>query len=206
MTPEEKTLMDALAAPFPAECIGWKPGIITGNRALALAYIDARDVMNRLDAVVGVAGWEDSYEQWGGDGAVLCRLRVRLGEAWITKTDVGGASDQPDKGDKAKAAVSDALKRAAAKLGVGRYLYALPVQWAEYDPAKRCFVRPPQLPAWALPKVLSIEELRERLKTAAVKGLKALEAEWHRIGEAGRKACAGDLAELKRVAQSMEAA
>src|SRR5205085_1320155 len=43
-------------------------------------------------------------------------------------------------------------KRAAVKFGVGRYLYRLPAQWVDYDPHKRQFVRPPALPAFALPK------------------------------------------------------
>ena len=56
-----------------------------------------------------------------------------------------------DAGDKLKAAFSDALKRAAVKLGIGRYLARLPRQWVDYDPQARQFVRPPTLPAWALP-------------------------------------------------------
>src|SRR5262249_36601388 len=50
-----------------------------------------------------------------------------------------------------KAAFSDALKRAAVKFGVGRYLYRLPSQWVDYDPQRRQFARPPALPVSALP-------------------------------------------------------
>src|SRR5262249_44867130 len=50
------------------------------------------------------------------------------------------------------AAFSDALKRAAVKFGVGRYLYRLPQQWCDYDPQKRRFVKEPALPESALPK------------------------------------------------------
>ena len=70
---------------------------------------------------------------------------------FVRETDVGSPSEQPDDGDKLKAAFSDALKRAAIKLGIGRYLYRLPRQWVDYDPQQRQFVRPPQLPTWALP-------------------------------------------------------
>src|SRR5262249_31196354 len=80
-----------------------------------------------------------------------CRLRLRIGNRWITKVDVGGPSEQPDGGDRLKAAFSDALKRAAVKFGVGRYLYRLPSQWLDYDPQKRQFTRTPTLPEWALP-------------------------------------------------------
>ncbi|MGH7226293.1 MAG: Rad52/Rad22 family DNA repair protein, partial [Gemmataceae bacterium] len=45
-----------------------------------------------------------------------------------------------------------ALKRAAVKFGIGRYLYRLPSQWVDYDPQKRQFARTPTLPPSALPK------------------------------------------------------
>jgi hypothetical protein len=80
------------------------------------------------------------------DGSVVCRLKVRLGNDWITKMDVGAPSEQPDEGDRRKAAFSDALKRAAVKFGIGRYLYRLKDLWVDYDPQRRAFARPPMLP------------------------------------------------------------
>jgi hypothetical protein len=150
LRPEIEPTMRALAAPFAPELMRFKPAVVTGNRALALAYVDARVIQDRLDDVLGVAGWQDDYECLP-DGSVVCRLRLRLGDTWITKVDVGGPSEQPDGGDRLKAAFSDALKRAAVKFGVGRYLYRLPAQWVDYDPQRRQFVRPPNLPASALP-------------------------------------------------------
>src|SRR5262245_26201280 len=117
-----------LAAPFRANEVRFKPAVVSGNRALALADVDARAIQDRLDNVLGVAGWQDDYECLP-DGSVVCRLRLRLGEEWITKMDVGGPSEQPDEGDRRKAAFSDALKRAAVKFGVGRYLYRLAPMW-----------------------------------------------------------------------------
>jgi hypothetical protein len=143
-------LTRALAAPFDLSEVRFKPAVVSGNRALALAYVDARVIQDRLDDVLGVAGWQDDYECLA-DGSVVCRLRLRLGDTWVTKVDVGGPSEQPDGGDRLKAAFSDALKRAAVKFGVGRYLYRLPSQWVDYDPQKRQFVRLPSLPASALP-------------------------------------------------------
>jgi hypothetical protein len=140
----------ALGALFQPSEVKFKPAVISGNRALALAYVDVRAVQNRLDEVCGVAGWQDSYRVLP-DGAVICRLRLKIGEQWVTKVDVGSPSGQPDNGDRTKAAFSDALKRAAVKFGVGRYLYRLPRQWCDYDPQKREFVRVPALPAWAVP-------------------------------------------------------
>ncbi len=150
MNADAKQLSLALTAPFPAEAVHWKPLAVKGNRALAAAYLGARAVMQRLDSVFGVGGWKDAYALVAG-GSVVCTLSVLVNDQWIDKTDVGSPSEQPDDGDKLKAAFSDALKRAAIKLGVGRYLYRLPRQWVDYDPQARQFVRPPQLPTWALP-------------------------------------------------------
>lgn len=148
MTPEQ--LMAALREPFPAESIGWKPGATSGNRALAMPFIDARDVMDRLDAVFGLTGWQDEYLPCP-DGTAVCTLRVRIGGEWISHQDVGGASDQPDEGDRRKSSFSDALKRAAVKLGIGRYLYALSPIWCDWDQQRKRFATEPQLPASALP-------------------------------------------------------
>jgi hypothetical protein len=143
-------LTKALSAPFEASEVKFKPAVVSGNRAMALAYVDARVIQDRLDDVLGVDGWQDDYE-CREDGSVVCRLRLRLGDEWVTKVDVGGPSEQSDGGDRLKAAFSDALKRAAVKFGIGRYLYRLPAQWLDYDTKTKRFVRPPTLPANALP-------------------------------------------------------
>jgi hypothetical protein len=157
---EVEGLTQELAAPFDPREVRFKPAVVSGNRALALAYVDARAIQDRLDDVVGVEGWQDEYECLP-DGSVVCKLHVRLGGEWVTKTDVGGQSEQPDEGDRRKAAFSDALKRAAVKFGIGRYLYRLPQQWCDYDPHKRQFARTPTLPAWALPGP-AVKELTPR--------------------------------------------
>lgn len=149
MTSDE--IAAALAEPFEAREVKFKPQSVKNNRCLAMAYIDARLIMDRLDDVIGVENWRDEYTILN-DGSVQCHLGIRFGGEWVTKCDVGSPSEQPDGGDRLKAAFSDALKRAAVKFGVGRYLYRLSSQWVDYDPTKRQIVQPPQLPAWALPK------------------------------------------------------
>ncbi len=144
-------LAEALAAPFDSTAVRFKPGKVAGNRAMALVYVDARAIQDRLDEVMGMLGWQDDYE-FLPDGSVVCRLRLRVGDEWITKVDVGAPSEQPDEGDRRKAAVSDALKRAAVKFGIGRYLYRVGEMWADFDPQKKKFVKPPTLPAHLLPK------------------------------------------------------
>ncbi len=149
--PQVQALAAALAEPFEPGDVKFKPQSVKNNRCLAMAYIDARLIQDRLDEVLGVENWQDRYEILA-DGSVMCRLRVNLGGRWITKADVGSPSEQPDSGDRLKAAFSDALKRAAVKFGIGRYLYRLSAQWVDYDPVKKQIVRPPQLPAFAIPR------------------------------------------------------
>jgi hypothetical protein len=140
-----------LAAPFQPKAIKWKPGRVSGNRAQAIAYIDARMVEDRLDEVLGIDGWKDSYEALAE--GVICKLSIRLPgtDEWVERWDVGGESGQPDAGDRIKAAFSDALKRAAVKFGVGRYLYTLPSEWVDYDPQKKQLKSTPRLPGYAIP-------------------------------------------------------
>jgi hypothetical protein len=149
--PTAAAIQAALAEPFDRRVLKCKPGAVKDNQALAMPYLDARDVADRLDQVLGLDGWQDDYEQLA-DGTLLCRLRVRIGRAWITRCGVGGPSDQTDVGDRKKAAESDALKRAAVKFGVGRYLYRLPKFWLGWDATSKRFTQQPVMPAWALPK------------------------------------------------------
>lgn len=144
-------VFERLAELFEPKEVKWKSQTVKGNRALAVAYVDARVIQDRLDDVLGPGNWQDEYEQLS-DGAVLCKLSVRVDGEWIRKMDVGGPSEQPDGGDRTKAAFSDSLKRAAVKFGVGRYLYRLPLQWVEYDAQNRRFAKEPQLPASAIPQ------------------------------------------------------
>src|SRR5262249_52193601 len=54
MSNEVKNLMAALAAAFEPAEVKFKPGVVSGNRALALPYVDARVVQDRLDDVLGL--------------------------------------------------------------------------------------------------------------------------------------------------------
>jgi hypothetical protein len=143
---EAKRVQDAFAMPFDAADVKYKPAMVKNNRALALAYVDARLVLDRLDEVVGIDGWRDEYTHLP-NGSVECRLSVRIAGVWVTKADVGSPSEQPDEHDRVKAAVSDALKRAAVKFGIGRFLYRMPQVWRDYDPVKKRFAdAPPETP------------------------------------------------------------
>ncbi len=53
---------------------------------------------------------------------MICYLSIRCDGEWVTKSD--GAGDTNIEAE--KGGISDALKRAAQKFGIGRYLYYLP--------------------------------------------------------------------------------
>lgn len=141
-----------LREPFPASVIKFKPQTVTkdGTRAMAVAYVDATAITDRLDEVFGIGGWQDHYEVLP-DGCVICTLQVFIHDVWVQKQDVGQPSGQPDEGNKRKAAFTNALKRTAVKLGIGRYIAKLPKQWVEYDAQKKQLKTTPTLPPWALP-------------------------------------------------------
>lgn len=116
-----------LSAEFPRDTVHWRAQTLTreGDKALALAYLDARDVMDRLDEVCGAGNWQSEITETSR-GRVICRLGIRIGDAWVWKTD--GAGDTAVEGE--KGGISDALKRAAVHWGVGRYLYRMDAVWA----------------------------------------------------------------------------
>lgn len=172
--------LSALAAPFPAAAVEWvviesklydgKPGVTVA------AFLDARSIMERLDAVVGPAGWQTDIKAAPNslDG-VLYGLSLYLNGQWVTKYD--GADIPPVKGerqaDRTKSALTAGIRRAAMLWGIGRYLWALPKrQYAVTSDRKSDrtpffhVIKPkrddkwqpmkiwwgsPVLPAWALP-------------------------------------------------------
>jgi hypothetical protein len=125
---EAQAIFDQLAAPFPTEDISWRVGP-TNERykkedeqlaGQALAYIDARTVMDRLDSVVGPGDWQCNYTPGVGT-SIVCNIGIRINGEWLWKADGAGPSEmEADKG-----ALSDAFKRAGVRWGIARYLYDL---------------------------------------------------------------------------------
>lgn len=157
-----------LKEPFEPSAIHWRVGATTKDKkkGIALAYLDARDVMDRLDEVVGFEGWKDSYhaepprsvrkedrkatpkvhymEQI--PGRVICTISILIDGHWISKSD--GAGETAVEGE--KGGISDAFKRCAVKWGIGRYLYRLSNIWVELDQYKK-IIQTPKLPPEAIP-------------------------------------------------------
>lgn len=134
---EAKALQGMFREPF-AE-INWKVQSVSKDKTkgLAVAYIDARDVAERLDA--SGEYWEDSYtvhqmsakqvgERTIDAWVVECKLTIGT----VSRCDVGTGDGE----EAAKSAYSDAFKRAAVKFGIGRYLYSLPSVWMPIDEYK----------------------------------------------------------------------
>jgi hypothetical protein len=107
-----------------------------GNKATCVAYIDARDVMNLLDEVVGPENWKDEYYQV--KDTMFCKLSIKVCDEWVTKSDGGAESDNTFIAGEAKikGEPSDAFKRAAVKWGIGRFLYAMDIKWIDVQNKK----------------------------------------------------------------------
>ena len=128
-----KEILKKLTKPWSKKDVKWRVGSVSKDKkkALPLAYIDARTVMERLDDVIGAENWQDRYE-FHGD-TVVCYLSIRINDEWITKSD--GAGDSAV--EKEKGAISDAFKRASVKWGMGRELYAIKCRWQPINDYKQ---------------------------------------------------------------------
>lgn len=95
----------------------------TGHKwAMMLLYKDARCDMRILDETYGPDGWQREHQLI--DGKLYCTISIwseKL-QQWVKKQDVGTESEI----DKEKGNASDAFKRAAYNVGIGRELYTAP--------------------------------------------------------------------------------
>lgn len=128
-----------LSRPFESSKISWRIGSTNGEKSkgIALAYIDARDVMQRLDEVVGAGSWQCEYP-WTADGKLCCRIGIKVDGEWVWKSN--GAGDTQVEAE--KGAFSDAFKRAAVLWGIGQYLYDFPNIWVEIKPKGKSYCIP----------------------------------------------------------------
>lgn len=122
-------MFDKLKAPFPPDRVSWRIGSTTQDksRGMAMSYLDARDVMERLDDVCGPGGWQNRYSH--ANGKTVCDIGIKIDNEWIWKADGAGDTDV----EAEKGALSDAFKRAAVRWGVGRYLYDVSAVWVEIE-------------------------------------------------------------------------
>jgi hypothetical protein len=165
-----KEVAARLKKPFPASDIEWRIGR-AGKKddkiwAMALAYVTARAVQDRLDDAVGIENWQTDIRELS-DGGFLFGIGICNPEdgSWIWKWN--GAQRTDIEGT--KGGISGAEKRcAAAGWGIGRYLYNLTETFVKTNSAKtgdfkhyattpkkeggdRFYWATPTLPEWALP-------------------------------------------------------
>ena len=167
-----------LATPFAPTDIEWRvsrAGYGSTGKGLyccVLAYITARAIEERLDAVCGPENWRNEepriFELQGKEirSAFAVGLSIRIEKEWVTKWDVA----EPTNIEPAKGGFSGAMKRAGQQWGIGRYLYHLDEVFAETTETKpgsdriwnwarlpkdkggaEYWWKTPGLPAWALP-------------------------------------------------------
>lgn len=117
-----------LAEPFPPEKVEYRIGATTRDKkkGMALAYIDARDVMDRLDEVCGPENWQRRYSH--AHNKTICEIGIRVDD-WVWKADGAGDTDV----EAEKGAISTAFKRAAVNWGIGRYLYDMGSPWVDIE-------------------------------------------------------------------------
>lgn len=103
--------------------------------------------MDRLDRVMGPAGWERRHPHV--EKTTTCELTLILPDGTrVTKTDGAGDTDV----EAEKGSLSDSFKRAAVNWGIGRYLYGLASPWVEIEPAGRSY----KIKASELPKLRAV--------------------------------------------------
>lgn len=106
--------MKKLREPMPLK---WRVQTTYADKAIMSSYVDARDVQDHLDNVVGPNNWRNEYKEI--NGKLFCGISILVGEDWVTKWDVG----TPSKIDSDKGHASDAFKRAAVHWGINRAAY-----------------------------------------------------------------------------------
>ncbi len=138
LTPE---IVKELRKPFAPEQVKWK--VQTNPKegddwAIVVAYVDARDVTERLDLASG-GDWANEYTvpqaQAGAHHTLECRLTV----CGVTRCDVGSVPPPREGDDATKDLYSDALKRAAVQFGVSSHIYRFPTVKAKVQKFGRSF-------------------------------------------------------------------
>lgn len=139
-------MISKLSAPFFPEDLGVRPASkapLANGQMPCFVYVQTAAVIKRLNDVLEET-WGDQYKVLRGDdkGVIVeCKITA-LGQL---RTDVGEGRDE-------KGAFSDALKRCAAKFGVGLYIKNLPSFLMPYDAQRKRVIGFPLLNLNDLPE------------------------------------------------------
>lgn len=132
-----ENIFEKLKAKFDEKDLEFRVGATNSEKTmgLALAYVQARAIQNRLDEVVGFENWKVAYREIK-DG-FLCTLSIRINNEWISKEDGANITDF----ESVKGGISNAFKRVASSgFGIGRYLYNARNSWYPIKPQGKGFV------------------------------------------------------------------
>ena len=130
-------IIEKLKKPFNENELEFRVGATNSDKTmgLALAYVQARAIQNRLDEVLGFENWKVSYKEI--QGGFICKLSLRINNEWIEKED--GASETEF--ESVKGGISNAFKRVASSgFGIGRYLYSARNNWYPIKQQGRGFI------------------------------------------------------------------
>lgn len=123
---EIKEIMKKLQEPFEDSEIEFRVGATNSDKTkgMALAYVQARAIQNRLDSLFGVDGWSVSYREI--TAGFICSLSIKINDKWVTKEDGAPTTEF----ESVKGGISSAFKRVASSgFGIGRYLYNAKNMW-----------------------------------------------------------------------------
>lgn len=133
MENETIIILNQLKEVFPINKLKWR--IISvfekegrGLSGIVAPYIDSRELMNRLDNVLG-GKWACNYNLINCNGllAVECTISITTNEGIISRSDIADVDVNSSFGSSSilKSGYSNSFKRAAVAWGLGRYLYSL---------------------------------------------------------------------------------
>jgi len=154
-----REIAQALAAPFDPKDLKTRPG----RAGMTFTYADARAVAQRLDDVLTIVGWQ--FEVSVADaarGVVKGSLAIVVEGKTVIHEDFGYPNSTQDD-EPLKSAASDALRRCAAQVGVGRSLYS-PEKGVAVAPLM--FTRP-NVPQIAKPEASSALSADDQVMAAA---------------------------------------
>ena len=132
-----KEIYEKLKEKFDEKDLEFRVGATNSDKTmgLALAYVQARAIQNRLDEVVGFENWKVSYKEI--QGGFLCTLWIIINDEWIEKEDGASVTEF----ESVKGGISNAFKRVASSgFGIGRYLYNARNSWYPIKPQGKGFV------------------------------------------------------------------
>ena len=125
------TALEDLARPFESADLEWRVmrsgSGQKGPWAIVTPYVDRAAIINRLNQVCGIGGWQSSTRF--RDGHVSVGIGIRVEDEWVWRWDGTGnlEADPPhfSQADAGKGDFSMAFKRACEHFGIALYLREL---------------------------------------------------------------------------------